>query len=77
VAQRAPEVRLRQPGHQPRLLRLVRGRLPCQWIDITGVPPGDYTLRITLNQPRPDTALPILNERDYSNNIAEVVVVVP
>jgi hypothetical protein len=51
--------------------------LPCQWIDVTGVPPGDYTLRITLNRPRPDTALPVLNERDYSNNIAEAVVVVP
>ena len=51
--------------------------LPCQWIDITGVPAGDYTLRISLNQPRPDTALPILNERDYSNNVSEVVVSIP
>ena len=51
--------------------------LPCQWIDISKVPAGDYTLRIRLNQPRPDTALPILNERDYSNNTVEVVVSIP
>jgi hypothetical protein len=51
--------------------------LPCQWIDVSDVPPGDYTLRITLNRPRPDTALPVLNERDYSNNTAEAVVSVP
>jgi hypothetical protein len=51
--------------------------LPCQWIDITGVPPGEYTLKITLNQPRQDSALPLLNERDYSNNVFEVAVVLP
>ena len=51
--------------------------LPCQWVDVTDVPPGDYTLRITLNQPRPETALPTLNERDYSNNTLEVAVIVP
>jgi hypothetical protein len=42
-----------------------------------GGPPGDYTLRITLNQPRPETALPTLNERDYDNNTLEFGVVVP
>ncbi len=51
--------------------------LPCQWVDITGLPPGPYTLTITLNQPRPDSALPTLNERDYSNNIYEAMVVIP
>lgn len=51
--------------------------LPCQWVDVTEVPPGDYTLRITLNRPRPDTALPVLNERDYTNNSLDVVVTVP
>jgi hypothetical protein len=39
--------------------------LPCQWIDITGVPPGDYTLRITINPEH------ILLESDYSNNVYE------
>jgi hypothetical protein len=51
--------------------------LPCQWIDITGVAPGDYALRIALNQPRPDAALPLLNERAYDNNIIEFPVTVP
>ncbi|MEZ4381314.1 MAG: lysyl oxidase family protein [Nannocystaceae bacterium] len=51
--------------------------LPCQWVDVTGLPPGDYTLRIRLNQPRPDAALPILNERDYSNNTLEATVTIP
>ncbi len=51
--------------------------LPCQWIDVSDVPPGDYTLRITLNNPRPDSALPLLNERDYGNNTADAVVTVP
>ena len=51
--------------------------LPCQWIDISEVPAGDYTLRITLNQPRPDTALPVLNERDYNNNSLDAVVSIP
>lgn len=51
--------------------------LPCQWIDVTGLPPGDYTLRITLNNPRPETALPVLNERDYTNNALDFPVTIP
>ena len=51
--------------------------LPCQWIDITDVAPGPYTLKITLNQPRQGSALPVLNERDYTNNTFEAVVVLP
>jgi hypothetical protein len=51
--------------------------LPCQWIDITSVPPGEYTLRIALNQPRADSLLPQLVERDYENNILEVPVTIP
>jgi hypothetical protein len=51
--------------------------LPCQWIDVTDTPPGEYTLRVTLNQPRLDHAIPALNERDYSNNVAEIQVVIP
>lgn len=51
--------------------------LPCQWVDVTDVPPGDYVLRATLNQPRPDSALPLLVERRYDNNVVEVPVSVP
>lgn len=46
--------------------------LPCQWVDITGLPAGDYTLRVTLNQPRPGHALPLLIERRYDNDSVEV-----
>jgi hypothetical protein len=51
--------------------------LPCQWIDITGTPPGDYTLHVALNQPRRDHALAILNERDYANNAIAVPITIP
>lgn len=51
--------------------------LPCQWIDVTDVPPGDYTLRAALNQTRADAALPMLVERDYGNNVVEVAVTLP
>ena len=36
--------------------------LPCQWIDITGIAPGDYTLRVRVN---PDATLP---DSDLTNN---------
>jgi hypothetical protein len=45
--------------------------LDCQWIDVTGVPPGKYVLRITVN--------PIgrYSESDPSNNSADAVVTIP
>lgn len=42
--------------------------LPCQWIDITDVTPGLYTLRITVNPSQ------ILAESDYTNNVLELPV---
>ena len=45
--------------------------LDCQYIDITDVSPGDYTLRITLNYAH------MLAEADYENNITEVEVSIP
>jgi hypothetical protein len=51
--------------------------LPCQWVDVTDVPPGDYTLRIELNRPAVDAALPLLVESDHGNNVLEVPVTVP
>ena len=50
--------------------------LPCQWIDITGVPPGDYVIYATINQPRLDSAYPTLNEMDYTNNTVTVPVTI-
>ena len=45
--------------------------LDCQWLDVTGVPAGNYLLRVTIN---PDG---ILTESDYSNNAATVPVTIP
>jgi subtilisin-like proprotein convertase family protein len=45
--------------------------LPCQWIDLTGVPAGAYTLEMEVNPAQRVT------EADYSNNVAAVQVIVP
>lgn len=37
--------------------------LPCQWIDVTGLPSGTYTLRIVVNP------LQTLPESNYDNNV--------
>nr|XP_060641776.1 protein-lysine 6-oxidase-like [Anolis sagrei ordinatus] len=37
--------------------------IDCQWIDITDVPPGNYTLKVTVN---PDF---LVDESDFTNNI--------
>ena len=50
--------------------------LDCQWIDITDVAPGDYTLRVAVNPPADDTAVPPLVEIDYANNVAEAPVTI-
>ena len=42
--------------------------LDCQWLDITGVLPGDYLLRVTIN---PEQRL---IESNYSNNTATAAV---
>ncbi len=45
---------------------IYRANLDGQWIDITGVPPGSYTLELEINPDR------ILEESDYSNNVTQV-----
>jgi hypothetical protein len=45
--------------------------LTCQFMDVTAVPPGDYTLRVTVN---PEHVFP---ELTYDNNIVEVPVTIP
>lgn len=45
--------------------------LDCQYVDITDVPPGQYTLRIALNYEH------LLAESDYSNDVAEITVNIP
>lgn len=44
--------------------------LSCQWIDISDVTPGDYTLRVRLNVDQ------IIAESDYSNNVTEIPVTI-
>lgn len=45
--------------------------LDCQWVDITGVPPGPYNLEITVNPNR------IFAESNYKNNKVVIRVKVP
>jgi len=45
--------------------------LPCQWIDVTDVPPGNYTLNVALN------TMHGFAELDYSNNTAQAMVTIP
>ena len=46
-------------------------QVPCQWLDITGLPSGDYVVEMEIN--------PLRNivESDYSNNITQVPVFIP
>ncbi len=45
--------------------------LPCQWVDITGVPGGDYQLEVRVNFDH------ILAETDFTNNDTVVPVTIP
>ena len=47
------------------------GGLPCQWVDVTGVPPGEYTLHVALNFEK------ILIEASFDNDTADVTVTIP
>jgi len=49
--------------------------LDCQWIDITGVKPGDYLLRVTINGGA--TGTHVFEESDYGDNVATVPVTIP
>jgi len=45
--------------------------LPCQWLDVTGVPPGVYTLEVEID---PDNQFPELND---ANNTQRVLITLP
>ena len=45
--------------------------LDCQWLDITGIPGGDYLLQVEVN---PDRAF---EEADFANNVATIPVKLP
>lgn len=48
--------------------------LDCQWIDVTGVEPGEYTLRMEINLPPEGKAHSTLVELRYDNNVLEIPV---
>jgi hypothetical protein len=45
--------------------------LDCQWLDVTGIKPGLYKMRVTVNRNRK------LRERSYWNNVIWVKFFVP
>jgi hypothetical protein len=45
--------------------------LPCQWVDVTDVPAGTYTLQVEVNRDHQ------LAESNYANNVAAVTVTIP
>jgi lysyl oxidase-like protein 2/3/4 len=45
--------------------------LDCQWLDITGIRPGTYTMRATVNRNRK------LKERNHGNNSFRVRISIP
>lgn len=42
--------------------------LECQWVDVTGIPPGEYELEVTINADRQ------IDESDYANNVVRLTV---
>src|SRR5258708_12497540 len=58
-------------GFQPGWADVNAAGLPCQYIDITGVPAGNYVLKMTVN---PDG---LIAESDTNNNVTLVPVTVP
>ena len=46
-------------------------QLDCQWVDITDVAAGNYTLRITVN------ANEAIDESNYDNNSVDVPITIP
>lgn len=51
--------------------------LDCQWLDITGVAAGNYTVAISINTPNTGFAAPRLVERNYDNNVTTFPVTIP
>ncbi|MEO8604699.1 MAG: lysyl oxidase family protein [bacterium] len=46
------------------------GGLDCQWIDVTGVPPGRYMLEVQINPAH------VIQEHDYSNNVGRTEITI-
>ncbi|XP_061539224.1 lysyl oxidase-like 5a isoform X2 [Phycodurus eques] len=52
-------------GLSPGCFDTYHANIDCQWIDITDVPPGNYTLQVTVNPYK------LVEESDFSNNVAK------
>ena len=52
------------------------GNLDCNWIDVTDTPPGNYTLRISINPPPEGSSMPLIVETNYDNNVLEMPVTI-
>ncbi|XP_061739146.1 lysyl oxidase-like 5a [Nerophis ophidion] len=52
-------------GLSPNCYDTYHANIDCQWIDITDVPPGNYTLQVTVNPNQ------LVQESDFSNNVAQ------
>ncbi|XP_051929644.1 lysyl oxidase-like 5a [Hippocampus zosterae] len=52
-------------GLSPGCYDTYHANIDCQWIDITDVPPGNYTLQVTVNPYK------LVEESDFSNNVAK------
>jgi hypothetical protein len=69
-AEHRPRFNCEHQGIQAGWADIYDGGLPGQWIDITGLPDGTYTLEIILNPER------ILAEASYMNNLETIEVVI-
>ena len=69
-AEHRPRFNCEQQGIQAGWADIYDGGLPGQWIDITGLPDGTYTLEIIMN---PEF---ILAEANYTNNLETIEVVI-
>jgi hypothetical protein len=58
-------------GLSPGWVDVYPSSLDCQFIDVTGVPAGTYTIRVTVNSEG------LIEESDYSNNVVRVPVTLP
>lgn len=65
-ARRRPSHTCNAPGISVGWADIYSYSLDGQWIDVTGVPAGTYTLRVTVNYGR------LINESDYRDNTATV-----
>lgn len=71
LARRTPQYDCNNQGISSGWADIYGAALPCQWLDVTDVPPGDYRLEVEVN-PRG-----IITENNYSNNRASVPIKLP